>query len=253
MDGHGYYGGEVSGFIKKTLPVNLFKELKSMDDIQGAMKKAFARTGRDLDNSEIDTAFSGTTCVSVMFKNKTIICANVGDSRAVMARCRSGKWYAIPLSDDHKPDRPDEMKRIIANNGRVESFRGDNGEAIGPARVWLKHTEAPGLAMSRSFGDSIASSVGVTYEPEFKSAEMTNDDKFVVIASDGLWEFLSNEDVVKIVRRHWQDRSAEAACDELVQQAVARWKREEDVVDDTTVTVIFLNVPVKEDSNINSK
>uniref|UniRef100_A0A0G4IBV6 PPM-type phosphatase domain-containing protein n=1 Tax=Chromera velia CCMP2878 TaxID=1169474 RepID=A0A0G4IBV6_9ALVE len=252
-DGHGYYGGEVSGFVKKTLPACLAAEKNLATDPQTCIRKAFMKTEKELESCGVDVAFSGTTCVSVMIKNRALICANIGDSRAVMARCRAGKWYAIPLSDDHKPDRADEMKRIVASGGKVESFKGDQGEAIGPARVWLRHTEAPGLAMSRSFGDGIAKTVGVTCEPEFKSAEMTSDDKFIVLASDGVWEFLSNEDVVKIVRRHWQKNNAESACDELVQQAVLRWKQEEEVVDDTTVIVVFLDVPPAEGGDAKKK
>ena len=59
--------------------------------------------------------------------------------------------------------------------------------------------EIPGLAMSRSFGDRVAHSVGVSAEAEVREFLLTTNDKFVVIASDGVWEFLSNEDVAGIV------------------------------------------------------
>jgi len=53
----------------------------------------------------------------------------------------------------------------------------------------------PGLAMSWSIGDGLAHSVGVIPDPEIKLAHLSNEDKFIVIASDGVWEFLSNEQV----------------------------------------------------------
>jgi serine/threonine protein phosphatase PrpC len=59
----------------------------------------------------------------------------------------------------------------------------------------LQNEELPGLAMSRSMGDKVAHSVGVTAEPEVLEFTLSLDDKFMVIASDGVWEFLSNEDV----------------------------------------------------------
>lgn len=74
-------------------------------------------------------------------------------------------WIAHALSRDHKPDIKDEHDRIISNNGRVDPFREPTGEPIGPARVWLRTENVPGLAMSRSIGDLVASSVGVTAEP----------------------------------------------------------------------------------------
>jgi serine/threonine protein phosphatase PrpC len=64
---------------------------------------------------------------------------------------------------------------------------------MGPARVWLKHENIPGLAMSRSFGDFVASQVGVIAEPEVTQTELRKDHRFLMVASDGVWEFLSNE------------------------------------------------------------
>ena len=68
------------------------------------------------------------------------------------------------LNRDHKPELKDEAERILKMGGRIDSFRDyyNGGEPVGPQRVWLAHEEIPGLAMSRSFGDRIAHSVGVS-------------------------------------------------------------------------------------------
>lgn len=86
--------------------------------------------------------------------------------------------------------------------GRVDPFREANGDPIGPARVWLRTENIPGLAMSRSVGDLVASSVGVIPEPgkllltlEFRETELSEEDKFIILASDGVWEFIDNEEV----------------------------------------------------------
>ena len=78
-------------------------------------------------------------------------------------------------------------------NGRVDTIKGQQGQNLGPMRVWLMEQDAPGLAMSRSIGDYIAHSVGVATDAEVKRFELTSEDKFLIIASDGVWEFLSNE------------------------------------------------------------
>ncbi len=72
----------------------------------------------------------------------------------------------------------------------------------GPKRVWLKNKQVPGLAMTRSIGDMSASSVGVTAEPEiFVFPNLSQNDKFVVIASDGIWDRLSNQEVMMTVAK----------------------------------------------------
>ena len=75
----------------------------------------------------------------------------------------------------------------------------ENGTFIGPNRVWLKDKNIPGLAMSRSFGDKIGASVGIISEPEIIEYNINQDDLFFILASDGLWEFMDNNEVRYII------------------------------------------------------
>lgn len=70
------------------------------------------------------------------------------------------------MSNDHKPSVQAERERILRGKGRVEAFRDAEGREVGPLRVWLRDANGPGLAMTRSFGDLVAASVGVCWEPE---------------------------------------------------------------------------------------
>jgi serine/threonine protein phosphatase PrpC len=79
------------------------------------------------------------------------------------------------------------------------------GIEVGPARVWLPEFDVPGLAMSRSLGDYVAQSVGVTPEPEFNIYDINQNDRIIIIASDGVWEFLSNEKVGAIALQYYKD------------------------------------------------
>ena len=69
------------------------------------------------------------------------------------------------------------------------------GKELGPARVWLTDHDIPGLAMSRSLGDYVAQSVGVIPDPEIILYDIKIEDRVIIIASDGVWEFMSNEKV----------------------------------------------------------
>jgi len=109
-------------------------------------------------------------------------------------------------------------------------------------RVWLMDQDAPGLAMSRSLGDFIAHSVGVSQHPEVKRFELQAEDKFIIIASDGVWEFLTNEMIAKIVWPYYLENSPEQAGNAIVKEAAQKWRENDSVIDDITCVTIFLEV-----------
>ena len=87
------------------------------------------------------------------------------------------------------------------------------GRHVGPYRVWLKNEQAPGLAMSRSIGDLVAQSAGVIPNPEIIQMPKLNEHIAVVVGSDGVWEFLTNERVCAIVSANASTKDAKKACD----------------------------------------
>jgi len=202
--------------------------------------------------------FSGTTVVAVLIQDNTIVCANSGDSRAILCSTnQAGVWYFTPLSRDHKPDELDEAARIKKSNGRIEQSRLMNqGSSVpqffGPKRVWLKTKQAPGLAMTRSLGDLVAKTVGVTHEPEIKvfSNMLPSIDKVLVIASDGLWDRIPNDEVTRMIIPFFEKRDAEGAATRLMNEAADRWSRDQGMIDDITIIVAFLAVRPPEDKRV---
>lgn len=210
------------------------------------LKEAFVQVNADVEDNTPDCKFSGTTCSIVLTRGPQLISANSGDSRAIVVD-KDGN--ARPLSRDHKPDCPDEHARILASGGRVRPLINQQaGVEMGPARVWLKELEVPGLAMSRSLGDYVAQSVGVTPEPEVQAFDIEMNDRFVIIASDGVWEFLSNEEVARLALPFYAAGQAEQAANTIVREAAKAWKEREDVVDDITCVVVFMDVKLVEKS-----
>jgi len=129
----------------------------------------------------------------------------------------------------------------MRSGGRIEPFKDGEGNHVGPARVWLAHQDIPGLAMSRSLGDIVASMVGVTSDPDIKEFKITPEDKFIIIASDGVWEFIENIDVLKLIAPYYEQNNLEGACDVLMAAALKSWQDEEEtIVDDITLLIIFL-------------
>ena len=242
-DGHGINGRDVSGFIKERYPILLSKDPSLLSNPRKAITQTAHKVNIDLPRQGFDVNFSGSTFVSVLIRGKKLWCANVGDSRAFIARQlpdnyqsyknirakpSGNHWMSIALSRDHKPNEGDESARIAKHGGRVEAYQDEHGNPFGPARVWLKNQNIPGLAMSRSFGDRVAASVGVIAEPEILEFEVGAEDKFIVVGSDGIFEFLSNEDVLKIVVPYWRINDINGACEVLAKEAKYRWMKVRD-------------------------
>ena len=254
-DGHGVEGHEVSGFIKRILPKELSNSLYHKDILtndKNAKKKIYNIIGETfirvneklISNESINSIFSGTTCVSVIYTPIKLICANIGDSRAVIGKFDKNvkKWIAVNLSRDHKPTEEDEARRIYKKGGRIKPFIDEEtGEEVGPQRVWVKDDEVPGLAMTRSFGDRVAAIAGTICLPEIKEYNFSEGDKFLILASDGVWEFIQSEECINIIGKFYLNNNIEGCCEFLYNESKKRWIKEEEVVDDITMLLVFFD------------
>ena len=204
------------------------------------LKEALLLVEREIINDcSIDTTLSGTTAVVSLLRKNKLFVANVGDSRIIKGTLRDRKIVAEDVSIDHKPDLEAEQKRIESCGGRVFAMQYDDG-IDGPPRVWLSYADMPGLAMSRSLCDTVAKEAGVTSEAEIFEYTLDSKDKFLVLATDGLWEFMSSQEVADIVAKYMSPADPKAAIRALVQESNKRWRAEEPVIDDTTIIVVYL-------------
>jgi len=248
-DGHGAVGQEISSFLKENLPIDLNHALRDLnlnilkDDISQIITDIFIKENTKLISNEmINSMLSGSTCVSAIYTPEKLITANVGDSRIILGKffSENNTWQSLDLTIDHKPSLPQEEKRIIEKGGRIEPMKDEENNFIGPPRVWLKTQDYPGLAMSRSFGDRVAHSVGVSEEPEIKEYFYQKEDKFFVVASDGLFEFIPSQDIINIIKDYYLSRDIVGCCEYLYELSRERWMKEEEVVDDITMILVFL-------------
>lgn len=240
-DGHGEDGHLVSDLIKQKFLVLLEKHLPETpsadkDLYKEAIKKSYSEVNDLVMKGNFDSEFSGSTFVCVLIVGAYIYCANVGDSRAVLGK-HDMVWQAVDLSSDQKPNRKDESTRIIEKGGRIEAMNG-----LGPLRIWQKHENSPGLAMSRSIGDRAGKVVGVISEPEISHFKLVKTDKFIILASDGVWDYISSQEAVEIISKVWKKGKSELCCEVLLKESVARWQDHTESVDDITILVIFLHV-----------
>jgi len=225
-------------------------------------------------DSGFDSSLSGTTAVSCYIQGKSnrITICNVGDSRVVLGKQTSTDnssgakgsvaqmYKAIPLSSDQTPYRLDERKRIREAGGRVLTFDQIEGiepinedddelgtlcnlgeeldEGGDPPRVWSTAGDYPGTAFTRSLGDKIAENFGVFSKPEILTQNLESRDKILVLASDGVYEFLTNQSVIDICAKF---KDPLEACRAIVAESYELWLKYELRTDDITIICIFID------------
>lgn len=181
-DGHG--GALVAEACKERLHRVLVEEIMEGKEGGGGVEweKVMEKCFRKMDEEVVKDKMIGSTAVVAVVGKEEVVVANCGDSRAVI--CRGG--VAVPLSVDHKPDRPDELERVEAAGGRVINWNG--------------HRVLGVLATSRSIGDQYLKPF-VSSKPEVTVNKRAENDEFLVLASDGLWDVISNEFACQIIKR----------------------------------------------------
>ena len=281
-DGHGENGHHVSDFLINHLPqdfqesyINLKEaENKEFEDISKesitkAFEESFQKTDNDLNQfcddmkkkklkgdtipNFFNCDYSGSTCVSILLKQndiKSVYIANVGDSRTIIIRENNEyNWTFEQLSRDHKPTEKDEYQRIIDADGEIEAIEDDDGNWTGPLRVWEKGSEGPGLAMTRSLGDKVGSKIGVVCTPEVFRYSINEEDRAIIVASDGLWEYMSNQNVTDAVkelvinmRKENENNEVDAdyIANDLFKKSVEKWRQKEQGMDDITIICVLL-------------
>ncbi|KAG6404724.1 hypothetical protein SASPL_136977 [Salvia splendens] len=266
FDGHGPYGHMVAKCVRDSLPLKLsahwevdvqddeiLRETGSKSEIFNTLKETFLDAFKVMDkelrmNTNFDCLCSGTTAVTLVKQGQDLIIGNIGDSRAVLGmRDANNAFVPVQLTVDLKPDLPAEEERIRKCRGRIFALRDEPKVA----RVWLPHNDAPGLAMARAFGDFCLKEFGLISVPEISYRRIIDEDEFVVLATDGVWDVLSNEEVVTIVgtcpTRSYAARAVVAA-------AVRAWRYMYPTsnVDDCAVVCLFLDSDESTSSSANS-
>jgi len=241
FDGHGKDGHETSVRTVRTVPYFLIKSRHYPNKMEEALKEAFVKSHNEMVNyandNGIDIEASGSTAVAAVWKDTSMWFAWAGDSRAIMGS-RGSKPEVIQETFDHKPDAPKEKARIEACGGEVRSETYPDGWVN--HRIYCAGKSYPGLCMARTLGDNCAKNAGVTAEPEVQQFDVPLGDKpFLLLASDGVWEFIDTRKVVKHFGKDLDKNGSEKMMQKLVKDARKKWKENEgDYCDDITAVLV---------------
>lgn len=238
-DGHGRDGHWVSHWVMRAVLYLLLLEVEALGGNapgQEVLHEIFILANQVLaavqKRDGFDTYLSGTTLTVCVLDREAgaVCCAWCGDSRATVGTA-VGK--ADTLSKDHKPELPEEKKRIVAMGGEVVRLEGDI-----PHRVFKKGGETPGLAMSRALGDGAGHEVGVTGKPDIKRLAI-EPGGYLLCCSDGVWEFIKNSEATKMVHGGGK-ADVQQSCERLCQESRKRWLNEDPgMTDDISGILVY--------------
>jgi len=124
--------------------------------------------------------------------NIEMIIYQLGDSECRIYKSQKSNLKVDFQTELHNFENEKEVNRCSSFANRIEPIN-DDGEFIGAPRIWHPTKNFPGLMTSRSFGDKYAHGLGVSFKPKVTVRKIHESDRFIVIGSDGLWEFIENK------------------------------------------------------------
>lgn len=260
---------EARGCIRSLLQKDFPGGDASAEGLAGILLAADAAV---LVNPKVDAELAGATCCVVRIeglapdaepgRRRRLAVAHLGDCRAILGRREDGEgvaeqWSAVRLTEDHRPGDEAEAARIVSMGGRIRKAPlpllgpfGSGGisgasaqQFAGPSRLWHRSSsvQAPGLAMSRGLGDALGQGCGLSAEAATSQVDLAPHDCAVVVGSDGIFDVLSDAEVLHCCRVFWPTRGAAEAANAVVAAASQAWSaRGLAYRDDCTCAVLFL-------------
>ncbi|EFJ32923.1 hypothetical protein SELMODRAFT_270517 [Selaginella moellendorffii] len=197
----GHLGHNVPAYLQKNLFDNILNEPGFWSDPSSAIRNAYERTDKTILEKSTDLGIGGSTAVTaILIDGSRLLVANIGDSRAVLSR--GGE--ALQLSVDHEPGQPAERDTIQNKGGFVVKLPGDVPRVDGQ------------LAVARAFGDKNLKD-HLSADPDIKEVAIEPKDEFLILASDGLWKVMKNQEAVDHIRKV---KDPKHAAEKLTSQAV---------------------------------
>eukprot|EP00536_Pseudo-nitzschia_multiseries_P012113 jgi/Psemu1/244287/estExt_Genewise1.C_4450029 len=198
---------------------------------------SITHNGRLVCNLPDHPIHAGATAVVAVMTGQVLTVANAGDSRAVLCRRRKtadGGHYAFPLSYDHKPSQTHEKNRILRSGGFVNHFGRINGNlnlsrSIGD----LKYKQVPGIPPHHQM---------ITAEPDIMQITLDpNEDEFLILGCDGIWDCLTNEQAVDFVKSRIDTKSPTEIGREMLDQIISDDPRVSQGIGGDNMTIMIVD------------
>ncbi|XP_074570809.1 putative protein phosphatase 2C 11 [Curcuma longa] len=184
-------------------------------------------------HSDFSGPTSGCTACVAVIRNNQLFVANAGDSRCVLSR----KGQAVSLSTDHKPGLEDEKERILKAGGFIHAGRVNGTLNLARAIGDMEFKQNKFLPAEKQI---------LTCNPDINIVELSDDDEFIVIACDGVWDCMSNQQLVDFIHEHLRTESClSAVCERVLDRCLAPSTLTGEGCDNMTMILVQLKKPLE--------
>jgi len=211
FDGHG--GQQVASYLALVFVTCFACKLEEKEsNVLQALRETYTEISVSIESW---ANYMGSTALTILIAENTLYLANAGDTRAVISRGKK----AFRLSLDHKPDLPSELKRIHAVGGSVIDKRAGGV-----------------LAVSRAIGDWFLHP-SVIADPFVNKLKLNDQDEFLIMACDGVWDVITDEEAVRLINKALSDGSGAQQCAETLRD----FSLHNGSMDNISIIIILLN------------
>ena len=263
FDGHGFNGQIISEYLKENL-VKKFTEhpkikyLKNLSDIYAQLtnnryqiiNEIFQETDYEILNNEkiLDANLSGSTCILLLQIGDNIICANLGDSKAILVyednnitQLAADKdiYKIVKLSRDCTPHIKTEKMRILMDGGIIKKLDNNSNNELETLKIFIKDENIPGLNITRSFGDKIGKSIGMLSKPFINEYILNKSVKYIVITSSGIWHLLKERELIEYGKEYYLMNDPDNFCKIIANKSAELCRNNAGNIDDITLIVLF--------------
>lgn len=257
FDGHGRDGHKLAATVRNRMLRHLVSALPSADSDRSkqrlnvktrlVLREAFNLAQQELDALDgVDTALSGVAaCLLVINRKRQLLyAASVGNVRCILAEAledaegksrRKQKLTVVPFTEDHTLESRKERRRVEKTDAEVLPARS------GKLRLFVRGEEWPGIPLTRCLGNAIAHRLGVTMAADIEGKDLKETMHFLVVATDGIWGVLQEQEVVDMVAEARKD-NVEYGVSAITTRARKQWSTKSEhagIVDDMTICVVW--------------
>ena len=245
-NGHGSRGISVAEIFKKHMRIkiiedkNIISKFKEIKEVKLFFTEFFKSFQNKIPKDNPEYHYSGISAIIVLIINNKMFAINLGDSRCILGQKKDNEKKSKAITIEHTITRDDEKKRICENGGKIK-------ENNGILMIHTKNDKCLGIEISRSLGDIFGHEIGISCEPDVFEKELNNEDCFIVIGNNGIFNIMKNNEIMEFIFNKIEINEKNNCSRLLVEKCRKKWEEKNLIenkydIEDLACIIDFINI-----------